>query len=187
MAEKKPSFKKSFLIFLLVMTPPFWLLFTDEGSRVSDTALLWLLGRDEIKLDLARLDAGFSRADIKTVYADTDWQCARQQSNFGDELCAATIGTFNGFPAQVLTFYFRQGQVSAVKLIYREMYHQQIMGHYIGQLGQPDNVAAAVAEGPEADEVLQWDLGKGVMLLKKEITSSDEPSLLWLAATPRSD
>jgi hypothetical protein len=184
MTEKTPSFKKSFLIFLLVMTPPFWLLFTDEGSRVSDTALLWLLGRDEIKLDLAKLDAGFSRTDIKTVYSDTDWQCASQQSNFGDELCAATIGTFNGFPAQVLTFYFRQGQVSAVKLIYREMYHEQIIGHYIALLGQPDNVAAAVAEGPEADEVLQWDLGKGLLLLQKEMSSSDEPSLLWLAASP---
>ncbi|MCB1773030.1 MAG: hypothetical protein KDI88_05400 [Gammaproteobacteria bacterium] len=184
MAEKKHSFKKSFLIFLLVMTPPFWLLFTDEGSRVSDTALLWLLGRDEIKLDFAELDGGFSRADIETVYADTAWKCGAKTTTFGDELCAAGIGTFNGFPAQLLTFYFQRGQVSAVKLIYRGMYHEQILGHYIGQLGQPDNVAAAVAEGPKADEVLQWDLGRGMLLLQKAITTSAEPSLLWLAKAP---
>ena len=184
MTEKKHSFKKSFLIFLLVMTPPFWLLFTDEGSRVSDTALLWLLGEDEIKLDFAELDAGFNRQDIQTVYSDTDWQCGEQPTTFGNELCAARIGTFNGFPSQLLTFYFQNGRVSAVKLIYRDMYHKQILGHYIGVFGQPRNVASAVADGPQADEVLEWDLGSGVLLLKKEHSTSEEPSLLWLAAKP---
>lgn len=184
MSEKTTSFKKSFLIFLLVMTPPFWLLFTDEGSRVSDTALLWLLGREEINLELSELDAGFTRDDIQTVYADTEWQCNEQQSAFGDALCATPVGTFNGFPSRLLTFFFVDNHVNAVKVIYRPIYHEQIMGHYIGQLGQPSNVESAIAEGPDADEVLEWQLGSGVLLLKKELSGSDEPSLLWLAARP---
>jgi len=32
--------------------------------------------------------------------------------------------------------------------------------------------------------VLEWDLGKGVMLIKKELDKLDEPSLLWLASRP---
>ena len=43
MAEKKPNLHKTLLILIAVFLPPFWLIFTDEGSRVSDTTLLWLL------------------------------------------------------------------------------------------------------------------------------------------------
>jgi hypothetical protein len=182
MADKKPSFKKSFLILLLVLTPPFWLLFTDEGARVSDTALLWLLGEDEIKLDLGALDASFTRGDIRKVYSEPEWSCGEQATPFGEALCAARIGTFNGFPAQLLTFYFRGDNVSAVQLIYRSNYHQQILGHYIGRFGQPDNVAEAIAEGPDAAEVLEWTLDNGILVMKKTLTESDEPALIWLAA-----
>jgi len=181
MAEKKPNLHKTLLVLLLVFTPPFWLLFTEEGARVSDTALLWLLGEDDIKISVPDLDGGYSEADIKAVYQGTEWQCGQSQTAFGDRVCAAQIGTFNGFPARVATFFFRDGRVSAMKLIYRERYHQQIIGHYIGKLGQPDNVASAVAAGPDADDVLEWDLGKGILVLKKTLSLDDEPSLFWLA------
>ncbi|MDJ0739485.1 MAG: hypothetical protein QNJ91_07195 [Gammaproteobacteria bacterium] len=184
MAEKKPNIHKTILILLVVFIPPFWLLFTDEGARVSDTALLWLLGEDEIRISLKDLDDRFSEQDIRTVYSDTEWQCGTQRTAFGDALCAAQIGTFNGFPARVATFFFRDGRVSAFKLIYRDPYHRQIMGYYIGELGQPNNVEAALADGPDAANVLEWDLGTGVILMKKELGNSDEPALFWLASRP---
>ena len=186
MAEKKPNLHKTILILILVFTPPFWLVFTDEGRRVSDTGLLWLLGEDEIRISLSDLDGRYTRQDIQTVYSENEWQCGSQQTVFGDSLCAAQIGTFNGFPARLVTFYFRDDTVSALKLVYRDQYHQQIMGYYIGELGQPGNVEAAIAEGPDADNVLEWDLGKGVLLIPKELGETDEPSLLWLASRPES-
>ena len=182
MADKKPNLHKTILILILVFIPPYWLLFTDEGGRVSDTALLWLLGEEEIKVSVEELDNSFSQQDIKNVYADVEWQCGTKQTAFGDSLCAARIGTFNGFPSQLLTFYFQADRVNAMKLTYRDQYHKQILGHYIGQLGQPTNVAEAVAEGPDAENVLQWQLAKGTLVLKKELAKVDEPAMLWLAA-----
>lgn len=181
MAEKKPNLHKTILILILVFIPPYWLLFTDEGSRVSDTALLWLLGEDDIKVNVRELDGTFSQQDIRKVYPDNEWQCGKQQTPFGDGLCAARIGTYNGYPSQLITFYFRNDRVNALKLIYRDQYHKQIMGHYIGELGQPGNVEAALADGPNAENVLQWQLEKGVLVMPKELGKSDEPSLLWLA------
>ncbi len=186
MAEKKPNIHKTILILLVVFIPPFWLVFTDEGRRVSDTGLLWLLGEDEIRISLSDLDSQYSQQDIRTVYGDNEWQCGSQQTTFGDSLCATQIGTFNGFPARLVTFYFRNDNVSALKLIYRDQYHKQIMGYYIGELGQPGNVEAAIAEGPDAANILEWDLGKGVLLIKKELAETDEASLLWLASRPDS-
>lgn len=184
MPEKKPSFHKTLLILILVFIPPYWLLFTDEGSRVSDTALLWLLGEDDIKVDITKLDSNFTQQDIQTVYVENEWHCGPKQTPFGDALCAAQVGTFNGYPSRVLTFYFRENRINALKLIYRDQYHKQIMGHYIGKLGQPSNVEAAVADGPQAAEVLEWDLGTGVLLIKKELGKTDEASLFWLASRP---
>ena len=173
---------KTLLILLLVFLPPFWLLFTDEGARVSDTALLWLLGEEEIKVSIQDLDNDFSRQDIEQVYSENTWHCGAKDTAFGDSVCATEIGTFNGFPSHLLTFYFRDGRVSAMKLNYRDQYHRQILGHYIGELGQPSNVAEAIAEGPEAEDVLQWQLPQGTLVLKKELADADEPALLWLAA-----
>jgi hypothetical protein len=181
MAEKKPNIHKTILILLLVFIPPFWLLFTDEGTRVSDTALLWLLGKEDIKVSIQDLDSGFSRQDIEAVYSDNAWQCEARDTAFGDSICATEIGTFNGFPSRLLTFYFREGQVNAMKLSYRAQYHRRILGHLIGELGQPSNVAEAVAEGPEAHEVLQWQLPRGTLVLKKELAETDEAALVWLA------
>ena len=184
MATKKSSLHKTLLILILVFVPPFWLLFTDEGSRVSDTALLWLLGEDDIKIDLRQLDNRFTQMDIQTVYSDIEWQCGRQASPFGDQLCGARVGTFNGYPARAMTFFFRDDRISALKLIYRDAYHTQLMGYYIQELGQPSNVAAAVAEGPDAAEVLEWHLERGTLLMKKALTEGDEPALVWMATRP---
>ena len=58
MAEKKPNIHKTLLVLVMVFTPAFWLLLTDDGRRVSDTALLWLMGEDEIKLNVREMDSG---------------------------------------------------------------------------------------------------------------------------------
>jgi hypothetical protein len=182
MTTKRSSLHKTLLILLLVFIPPFWLLFTDDGARVSDTALLWLLGEEDIKLDVRKLDADFSREDIQSVYGASDWACGDKATEFGNAVCAARIGTFNGFPSRLLTFYFAGGRVSAMKLIYRDPYHDQLIGHFIGQLGQPGNVAAALADGPEADSVLEWPLRGGTLVMKKALGQGDEPAVMWVAA-----
>ena len=182
MAEKKPNLHKTLLILLVVFIPPFWLLFTDEGMRVSDTALLWLMGEDEIKFNVAELSSGFTRQDIQTVFSDNEWVCGEKQTPFGDNVCATKIGTFNGYPARLLTLYFHGDNISAFKLIYRDQYHKQFIGHFIEQLGQPSNVTDALADGPAADSVLEWDLNRGVLVMSKELGQDIEPSVLWLAA-----
>ena len=58
-----------------------------------------------------------------------------------------------------------------------------MVGYLIGKFGQPGNVAEALADGPDADNVLQWELPSGVLLLKKALQTEDESSLLWLATT----
>lgn len=151
---------------------------------MADTALLWLLGKDEIKLNVRELNSGFTRSDIQTVFSENEWHCGAQDTAFGNNLCATQIGTFNGYPSRLLTLYFVDDNISAFKLIYRDQYHKQLLGYFIKQLGQPSNVEQAISEGPEAADVLEWDLNQGVLFMKKELGKSDEPSLVWLASRP---
>lgn len=182
MAEKKPNIHKTILILIMVFLPPFFLIFTDEGTRLSDTALLWLLGKAEVRVNIEELDDRFTREDVITLYSDVEWHCGEQRTPLGDELCSGAIGTFNGYPAQVLNLYFRGGHLSGMKLIYRDQYHGRMQGYLIGQLGQPDNVEEAVREGPDAAEVIEWRLPGGMLVMKKELDRDDEPSLVWFAA-----
>lgn len=186
MAEKKPSIHKTLLILLLVFIPPYWLIFTDDGMRMSDTALLWLMDEDEIKFNVGELDSSFTRQDIQKVFSENEWVCGDKETPFGNNICAAKIGTFNGYPSRLLTIYFRDDNISAFKLIYRVQYHKQFIGYFIEQLGQPTNVEAAISDGPNAANVLEWDLNGGVLLMTKELGEADEPSLLWLAAKAES-
>ncbi len=186
MSEKKKSLHKTLLILALVFTPAFFLLFTDEGGRISDTALLWLLGEEDAKVNIGELDSGFSESDIQAAFGSLDWACNSGRFEFGDRNCAARIGTFNGYPAALLQFYFADDQLTAMKLSYRHAYHNQLTGYFIGLFGQPDNVAEAVREGPDAAEVLQWNLDKGALMQKKTLGESDEPAVFWLAAIPES-
>ena len=57
------------------------------------------------------------------------------------------------------------------------------MSHLLRTNDLFDPIAAAIADGPEADSVLEWQLDHGVLLIKKELGKTDEPSLLWLSGS----
>lgn len=184
MAAKKPSIHKTLFFLILVFVPPYFLIFTDEGSRLSDTALLWLLGEEDAKVDIGKLSRAFSENDIKSVFTDLDWKCGDKETPFGESLCAAKIGTFNTMPARLLTFYFVDKQVTGMKVVYREPYHKQLLGQFIQAFGQPNNVEEAIADKPDAANVLEWQLDQGTLIMKKTLGKQDEPAVLWMAARP---
>ncbi len=178
---KKRKLHKTILILVMVLVPPYFLVLTDEGTRISDNVMLWLFGRESVKLNLKAIDNGYSRDQILGVFPDVEWNCRSALSSFGDSLCTTEIGSFNDYPSRRLTIFFINDQTNAVKIIYRERYHEQVTGHLIDQFGQPRNVADVLEESSESGAVLEWDTGKGLVLQKKDLLADDEPALFWLA------
>ena len=179
---KKKRIHRTILALLLIFVPPFFLVFTEEGNRVSDNVMLWAFGHESMRLNLKEADHSFTEESVRKVYPDIDWQCGVLQSDFGDEACNAVIGTFNELPASRITLFFAHKQLNAIKLDYRRRYHERMVGHVIETLGQPVNVESATSGTPDADPVLQWQTGKGIVVLKKTIAESDQPALLWLGS-----
>ena len=180
---KMPKLHKTLLTLLLVLTPPYFLMFTDDGMRVSDNFVLWLFGGKTLEFNLEEADGSFTRNQVLGVFKDLDWQCEDAPSAFGTHLCGAAIASFNSFPARYLTTFYANDRFNAIKIAYRPQYHEQVLGHLIKTLGQPANVAEALKDTPDAAEVLEWHTGKGVVVLRKTLREEDEAALIWLAGT----
>ena len=179
---KKKKLHTTLLALMLVFVPPYFLVFTEEGNRISDNVILWLFGQESLLVNLAEADRNFSESQVREVYPDLDWQCGKQPSRFGQRACNAAIGTFNEIPARNVLILFADDQLTAIQIRYRSQYHNSLLQQLIDTLGQPETSMQAISNTPDADPVLQWDTGKGLVLLKKTIRESDQAVLMWLGA-----
>ena len=171
------SFHKRLFLVVIVILPMWWLLFIEDGRSRSDRVVLWLAGGDEIDINFRVLDSRFSQQDWKQVYPDINWQCSDQQSAFGDQFCFSELAAYNGIPSSYITVFFRQQHVSALKLVYRNQYHQKLGLDLQQQLGAPLEKNHDSAD----NDMLQWPTENGMVMIKKEITPQEEASLIWLA------
>jgi hypothetical protein len=180
MAAKK-SFHKTFLIVLMVLTPLWWLTMTEDGQQRADSVLLRLLGDKPIDLKIEALDGGLTEAELKQVYPDLPWQCQDANTNFGNRVCSSKIGTYNGLPSRLISFYFANNRLRVFKLNYRENYHVQLGSQLIDQLGQPAVPVATRGEAPPPENILQWQTPFATVIIKEDLTKGEEAALLWLA------
>ncbi len=178
----KKSFHKTLLALIVVFVPPFFLVFTEEGNRVSDNVMLWLFDRPGIKLNLRQANRQYTESDLKKAYPELEWRCGRVDSAFGQSACNAAIGTFNELPARHIVAFFANGRLNAIEMNYHPRYHQALLKQLLKTLGQPQNAAQATRPAPDADPVLQWSTGKGLVILKKTLNPDDQAALLWLAS-----
>lgn len=178
-----PRTYKTLLAIAAVAGPIYWLMFTPDGQRRTDMALMSVLGRPAFDAALDRFSPRLGERDLRERFPALDLQCAENASPFGDRLCAAVLGSFNQYPAQALTLYFKGEALSAVKVLYQPAYHAQIrawVGRRPGRLqerGRPVD--------PTLDQgVASWHVSEGLLVLKDgPLGRSDEPALFWLAAT----
>lgn len=164
---------KTLLLILIVAGPIYWLMFTIDGKRRTDTAMLWLFSGESIEINFKILDSSFTESNWKTVYPDVSWQCKPSTSSFGERLCFSDIASYNGIPAQYLSVFFDGPHTKAVKLVYRDQYHSDIGEDLVFQLGNPINTSN--------DQILSWNTEFGRVLLKQSLHRGEEPVMLWLA------
>jgi hypothetical protein len=181
----KKSFHKSLFIVLMVLAPLWWLTMTEDGQRRADGVLLRLLGDMPLDLKIEALDGRLTEAELKRVYDQLPWQCQDANTNFGNRVCSSKIGTYNGLPSRLVTFYFSNGTLNAFKLNYRENYHVPLGSQLIKQLGQPNVPVAISGEAPPPENILQWQSDHGTVIIKEELDKDEEAAMLWLAAKPR--
>ena len=172
---------KTLMILVIVIGPIYWLMFTNDGKRRTDTVVLWLAGGEAVDINFAVLDPQFREEDWKSVYPNLDWQCQASRSPFGERICYADVAVYNGIPSNYLSVFFNGPLTSTVKLVYRDQYHSDIGQDLLTQLGRPANADLPYAEDASSDPVLQWHTEFGRVVLKQTLQRGEEPVMLWLA------
>lgn len=178
--KMNPWFKTAMAL-CLVVGPIYWLMFTNDGQRRSDTVMLWLSGADSVDLDLQRLNPGYGLEQLRQVYPKLDWQCREQTTadTGRGRACSSPLGSYNSIPAYRIAFHFDDDQLARLRIDYRRRYHQALLTQLRRQLGKP--VTPASGAGGRAAEVIEWRLAHGLVVLKRELRDQDEPALFWLA------
>jgi hypothetical protein len=177
---KLPPLYKRLLAFLIVIGPIYWLIFTEDGQRRTDSVVLFLWGEEEIKFNLEALDDRFTESELKEVYPDIEWKCQDVDNDFGNRLCAARIGVYNGIPAHYIAVFFHDQWINGVKVGYRRNYHDQIIQQLLQQLGEPVRDNTDTTEQSDANTILHWDTSRGNVILKKVLAEEEDPVLVWL-------
>ncbi len=181
-----PRAYKTLLAIAAVVGPIYWLLATPDGQRRTDMALMALLGRPAFDAALDRFSPRLDEPRLRERFPALDLRCADTQSPFGDRLCTAVLGSFNQYPAQGLTLYFRGGSLAALKVLYQPAYHREIRAWVERRPGRVH--ADAAPTGPGLDQgVASWPVAEGLLVMKDgPLGRSDEPALFWLGAAPES-
>lgn len=169
------------LTLMLVGGPLSWLLFSQEGQRRTDLALLPLLGRATVELSLNELSSRLGEADIRAKLGDLDLECSDQSTTFGDRTCRARIGAFARLPAESLTFFLSGGGLRAAKINYRRDVHGEVAGYLTRHLGEGETSKRGPDGAPSL--VTNWQLMDGLVLLHAgDLAPRDEAAMLWLSA-----
>jgi len=172
---------KTLLVMVAVIGPMYWLMFTIDGQRRSDTVMLAVFGAEGMELDLKRLDDVLSEDELREVYPALDWHCNGtdgEDSEYGaDRRCGAAIGSWNGIPARQIMFHFAAGRLRAMQMDYRAAYQQSLLSQIREQLGPPSDGSSMGADG-----VLQWFDNHGVVVIKAQLRPVDQAALIWMAA-----
>lgn len=179
---KLPRLYKTLLMLALVFGPFYWLAFTEDGQRRTDLALMFILGKPEMNAALDAFTGALTEAQIRETFPKLGFQCADGANPFGDRLCAAEIGAFNGMPASSVTLFLLGDGLRAVKVSYRRIYHPLVRDWVEGRVGEADDARASEESEETGDGVATWTVTDGLLIMRDgELAREDDPALFWLS------
>jgi hypothetical protein len=181
-----PRLYKTLLALAAVLGPLYWLMLTEDGRRRTDLALMGILGRPAFDAALESFTDRLTETRLRQSFPALELQCNDGVNPFGDRLCLAQIGSFNGYPARGLSLFFDGGRLSAAKVLYPRAYHASIRGwveRRAARVSAEADGSGRQTPAPVVDNgVAAWRVPDGVLMLKDgELGPDDEPALVWLS------
>lgn len=167
---------------MIVLAPGFWLTMTSDGQRRTDAMLLHWFGQEAITINYSELNVQLTEQQWMQVYEQLHWKCENQKSAFGETSCIARVGSINEIPAQYIVAFFVAARLNAVKITYRDIYHQSLLEQLNKLLGKANGDITTYKDQSKGDQVLRWSLDDGIVIMKKQLEANDEPVLIWLGS-----
>jgi hypothetical protein len=146
---------------------------------IPGTTVVDRLRAKPVVIDLDLLNGKDDPQKIKQSYHYLHHICAPESGTLGDAVCWAPISKFNGIDARVIAFFFRNGELSAVRVSFPANRHTELFSSLHKRYGQEHNF------GPPADNhginIVGWIRLNGIVSTIDRAETSHETIVLWVS------
>lgn len=129
--------------------------------------------------DLDLLNEQEDQQTIKQTYHYLHHTCTSESSILGDSVCWSTISKFNGIDARLISFFFRNGKLSAVRISFAAKNQPELFSLLQKRYGQEREF------GHHADSygnnIVGWIRPSGIVATNDRVEGDQESILLWLS------
>ena len=136
---------------------------------------------EPVVMDLDLLNGKDDPQTIKQTYHYLYHTCAPEFSNLGDSVCWAPISKFNGMKARIIAFFFRKGELSAVRVSFPANSHPELFASLRKRYGQE------VKFGRPTDKQwltsVGWIRPNGIVATIDRAERLQETIVLWTSKT----
>jgi len=148
---------------------PEWLL-----KLVADSGIL----NTSVSMDLDR-DTDFSEQSLRRHFGHLYLSCDPQITKMGDRVCWTYISEFNGIPAEMIAFFFKNGHYNYLRVSFDLDYHHQVKS-YLDQNHDFIGISAG-SRDRFGQDLGMWKSRKGILsALLEAPTAKPETLLTWL-------
>lgn len=118
-----------------------------------------LNAKTQLEIDLTTLHGGHTMEQMKKQFPDLDWYCKPETNGLGDLICVDDhIASWNGNPAMMASFWFRNGGLTHIAVQVPRWKHAQVKNSLFALLGTPQGRGRR--DITQADIVV-WQLRSG--------------------------
>lgn len=132
----------------------------------------WFNDRPPLTMEVAELEQTPTGPEVLERYRELKLRCGVDQTSLGAQACWSDIGSFNGIPAQSVTFYFDKEQhLTAWKLAADSGQHEALRNHFTERYGK-----GIMGHGA----VLSYPVGQGTLMLAAQPGEEGRTTVLWV-------
>jgi hypothetical protein len=153
----------------------------DYRISLAGSSLVDRLYAKPVVLDVDRLTGRETELEITQTYHHLRHTCVPEPGILGDRVCWSTVSEFNGIDARLLSFFFRDDRLSAVRVSFGAEHHPEMFALMEKRFG----AARPFGAGTDAfgNNIVGWVRGGGFVAANDRLSGDEEGLLLWLSTS----
>lgn len=163
---------------LLMLLAGLWVAI-DYRMSLAGSSLIDRLYAKPVVMDVDGLTGRETELEITQTYHYLRHTCVPEPGILGDRVCWSTVSEFNGIDARLLSFFFRNDRLSAVRVSFAAEHHGEMFALMEKRFG----AARSFGAGTDAfgNNIVGWIRRTGVVAANDRLSGDEEGLLLWLA------
>lgn len=128
-------------------------------------------------LNMDSLTGHETQAEVLQTYHYLHHTCTSESGPLGNTVCWATVTKVDGVDARLISFFFRDDRLSAVRVSFADKDHPKMLALMQKRFG-PERQFGEKTDA-FGNKIVGWIRPSGVIAINVSIEGDDEPIMLW--------